>query len=113
MEKFGKVYSVLEGHIVMAGGGMDFYSLSDFVTRTFIETFIEITSITDWKHTDMCCAALLDLYQTKLPAKLNVFYGLQLRDKQTNKIRFDINVRHYIIALYHCTLNPEIHWVCF
>ena len=92
---------------------MDFCSLSDFVTRTFIETFIEIISITDWKHTDMCCAALLDLYQTKLPAKLNVFYGLQLRDKQTNKIRFDINVRHYIIALYHCTLNSEIHWVYF
>ena len=75
---------------------------------------IEIKSITFSKHTDMGCAALLlDLYQTKLPAKHNVFYGLQLRDKQTNKMRFDINVRHYIIALYHCTLNPEIHWVCF
>ena len=35
MEKIGKAYSVLEGHIVMAGGGMNFCGLSDFVTRTF------------------------------------------------------------------------------
>ena len=35
MEKIGKAYSVLEGHIVMEGGGMNFYGLSDFVKRTF------------------------------------------------------------------------------